>query len=128
MKRTKTDRAKSSVSRLSITSRMMLYLMAFVAIVIALLWLFQIVWLDDFYRFYKTRQLESTMETLAVSVGDDGFADRAEAIARETDTCVLLLDENRQTVASAEGMRSCVIHRMSSAEAGWLCAQAPSRR
>ena len=31
----------------------MLYLVLFVAFVIGLLWLFQIVWLDDFYRFYK---------------------------------------------------------------------------
>ena len=37
----------------------MLYLVLVVAFVIAMLWLFQIVWLDDFYRYYKTNEVAS---------------------------------------------------------------------
>ena len=40
-----------------IRRRMMMYLAAFVAFVLALLWLFQIVFLNDFYRWNKTGQI-----------------------------------------------------------------------
>ena len=43
----------------------MLYLVLFVAFVIALLWLFQIVWLDDFYRYSRTRQIRGAAEAVA---------------------------------------------------------------
>ena len=42
---------KNKLRPLGIRSRIMLYLVLFVAFVIAMLWLFQIVGLNDFYRF-----------------------------------------------------------------------------
>ena len=123
MKKTKSE-GRSSISRLSITSRMMLYLMTFVAVVLALLWLFQIAWLDSFYQYYKTRQLENATQTLTQAAAGDGFTSAAEEVAQRSDICVLLLNSELSTAASAEGMRTCIIHHMSPAQAAWLCARA----
>ena len=42
-----------------------MYLVLFVILIIGLLWLFQVVLLDDFYRYFKTRMVNSSGEILA---------------------------------------------------------------
>lgn len=42
-----------------------MYLVLFVILIIGLLWLFQVVLLDDFYRYFKTQMVNSSGEILA---------------------------------------------------------------
>ena len=48
-RRTLLGRVRSGMSRLSIRSRVFCYFLAFVAVLLLLLWLFQVVLLDDFF-------------------------------------------------------------------------------
>ena len=53
-----------------IRRRVFAYLAAFVAFVLALLWLMQIVWLDDFYRWDKTRQITQAADAVESNIGN----------------------------------------------------------
>ena len=104
---------------------MMLYLAAFVAFVIALLWLFQIVWLDDFYRWDKTRQVRQASDAVAANLDSDELDDLIDHLASRSDVCILLLDEHGQPLYSSEDIRFCLIHRMSKRDLAFWCEKAP---
>ena len=103
----------------------MLYLVLFVVFVIGLLWLFQIVWLDDFYRWDKTNQVRHASDTLVDNIDNERLSHLADRLAEENDLCVLLLDESGKVLLSSDDIRFCLIHRMSSRDLAGLLAATP---
>ena len=103
----------------------MTYLMAFVAMLLALLWLFQIVWLDDFYRWNKTRQIRQTADIVADNMENAELSTLVNHMASRSDICILLLDEWGKTVLASDDIRSCLIHRMSMVDRAFWCTMAP---
>lgn len=112
--------------RYGIRYRVMIYLMAFVAAVIALLWLFQIVWLDDFYRWNKTHQIRQASDIVANNVDNAELETLVDHLASRSDTCILLLDAYGKTVLSSDDIRYCLIHRMSKVDRNFWCSIAPA--
>lgn len=104
----------------------MLYLVLFVAFVIAMLWLFQIVWLDDFYRYYKTNQVASAAAAILENLDNDEVEVLADQLSTQNDVCILVLDENKRVVLSSEDTRFCLIHRMSVRDLNWWCNRIPA--
>ncbi len=122
----KTDLARAPRKAFGIRSRILLYLSLFVAFIILLLWLFQIVFLDDFYRGFKTRQVRTAADLIVqnLSLDPDELSDTAGGIAEHFDVCILLIDSNTNVLLSAEGTRNCLIHRLSSRALAWWCQRA----
>ncbi len=108
-----------------IRHRVMLYLMGFVAAIVAMLWLFQIVWLDDFYRWYKDFQIRRTADTVAANVDSTGLEGLVEHLANRGDVCIILADEYGKPLVASEDIRSCLIHRMSQMDLTFWCSLAP---
>lgn len=113
-----------SRSRHGIRHRVILYLMAFVALLVALLWLFQIVWLDDFYRWNKTRQIQQASDAVAANVDNEALGDLVDHLASRNDVCILLLDEDGKTIHASDDIRYCLIHRMSKQDRAFWCSMA----
>lgn len=90
----------------------MLYLVLFVAFVISLLWVFQIVLLDDFYHYYKQRQLTAAADAIARNIDNAELSELAEHLAGRYEVCVLVIGEDGTPVVSAEGAPYCLLHRM----------------
>lgn len=111
---------------MGIRRRMMLYLAAFVAFVVALLWLFQIVWLDDFYRWDKTRQICQASDVVAANLGHDELQALMDHLAGRSDVCILLLDDHGKKILSSEDIRFCLIHRMAKRDLDFWCDMAPA--
>ncbi len=123
---TEEARGKKGLQKLrGIRHRVIMYLMAFVALLLMLLWLFQIVWLDDFYRWNKTRQIRQASETVAANLDNAGLADLVDHLASRSDVCILLLDEYGKTILSSDDIRYCLIHRMSKRDLAFWCSMAP---
>lgn len=95
-----------------IRNRIMLYLALFVAFIIILLWVFQILLLDDFYSMYKRRQVERAADVLVQNLASDDLPILAEHLATTHDLCVLVVDAQQRSVVSAEGLRHCLLHRV----------------
>ena len=110
---------------MGIRRRMMLYLAAFVAFVVALLWLFQIVWLDDFYRWDKTRQIRQASDAVAANLDNEELDSLIDHLARRSDVCILLLDGEGRMLLSSEDIRFCLIHRMARRDLNFWCGMAP---
>lgn len=108
-----------------IRHQVMLYLMAAAAALIGLLWLFQMVLLDDFYRWNKTMQLRQAADIVAENADNAELKTLISHLANRSDICIMLLDEQEKLVAASEDIRYCLIHRMSRTSRSFWCAQAP---
>lgn len=109
----------------AIRHRVMMYLMAFVAAMLALLWLFQIVWLDDFYRWNKTTQIRKTSDILANNLDSGELEFLIDHLAGRSDICIMLISEKGRTIQSSEDIRYCLIHHMSKTDRAFWCSLAP---
>ncbi len=109
-----------------IRRRMMLYLAAFVAFVLGLLWLFQIVWLDEFYRWDKTRQICQASDVVAANLDSDQLESLMDHLAGRNDVCILLLDGEGRRLCASEDIRFCLIHHMSKGDLDFWCHQVPA--
>ena len=90
----------------------MAYLVLFVAFIIGLLWLFQVVLLEDFYRNYKMTQVVRSAEAIVQNLQHEDLASLAEQLASQNDVCIMLMDAEGNETISAEGLRVCLVHRM----------------
>lgn len=96
----------------SIRSRIFAYFLLFTALLLALLWLFQTVLLEQFYRFQKTSMLSASMDSLAGNINNPELESLVERISQQNDVCVLILDEKLVSLASADASPGCLIHHM----------------
>lgn len=120
-----------SKRRAGITVKLFGFFALFVAVVIALLWLFQIYLLDDFYESIKRRELISTADALCETIADpatlDAVNERLAYFAVRHDLCgdVYRVDGNRaRLVTRADTINGCVLHNITERERTGLYAEA----
>ena len=111
---------------MGIRHRMMIFLVAFVVCVLAMLWVFQIVLLDDFYRHYKTNRLTGAADALIGNMGNEELDVLAEQLATRNELCIMLLDAEFRPLVSSEGQQFCLIHRMKARDLSFWCRKAPA--
>ncbi len=84
----------------SIRSRLWAGMMSLVLVVLVLLWLFQIVFLDQFYIQMKIRNIETKATNITTLLGQDQdeFANQMEALAYDNNLSIELIDPNGKTI------------------------------
>lgn len=89
---------------------------------LALLWTFQVVLLDQFYKGIKTRDINAAADTLVRSVSSSisstELDEQVQSIAARSELCVYIARMQNLTtpIASADTLPNCRIHRMSPIE------------
>ena len=79
----------------------------FIAIILILLWLFQIIFLSDFYKFIKTKEVKNSATKIILNHDDNEYI---ENLAYNNVYCVMIIDENGRVVKSVDTSRKCIIH------------------
>lgn len=103
-------------SHLSIRWRLIIYFALFVAVLLVLLWLFQIVFLESFYKSIKTGAIKNTAANIVDSIDDENFFNELNRLTRQDAICVHIIDENGATFYSSGNQASCILHMMSPAQ------------
>lgn len=106
-------KSRTVFNRFSIRSRIFCYFLIFTALLLILLWLFQTVLLNDFYKYQKTSMLTSSAESIARNIENADIETLITHISEQNDVCVLIVNENLEALHSADASLGCVIHRMS---------------
>ena len=92
------------------------YLAIFCAIVFLILWLCQVIFLEDIYRAIKTREIYAAADDLTAYLDDDRLSEVAEEIAQKHEVCLLgyvMLDRNNALkLFSVEALKDCAIHNV----------------
>jgi len=100
------------MNKISIKWKLFLFLTVFVFFIIALLWIFQVVFLDDFYKSIKTSDIKSYAQKLKGNINSDILGDLVAKTAIDGDVSVIIAKENGEIRASAEGKAGSLIFRM----------------
>lgn len=87
---------------MSIQSRIFLYFLLFTGLLLVLLWLFQIVFLDTFYRIQKTDALRTASDSIARNIEHVEIEDLIMRLAQQEQLCVKILDEDMNAVCSVD--------------------------
>ena len=98
--------------KISIKWKIFLYLLSFIGILLVLIWLFQTVYLDEFYKKIKKSELQDAAENVLSVIDDEDIETAIETISSRYDICILITDADGNDVYSAETTTGCTIHRM----------------
>ncbi|MEA5002089.1 MAG: HAMP domain-containing sensor histidine kinase [Christensenella sp.] len=97
---------------MSIKWKIFIYILVFAAIMILLLWLFQIVFLNDFYQSIKKGEIRDAAQVIEQNIDNEDIDTLIERISHQYDVCVRIADENGENVYTSDIMPDCVIHKM----------------
>lgn len=98
--------------KISIKWKIFIYLLSFIGILLFLLWIFQTVYLDRFYKIIKKKELDNAAENIISVIDDEDLETAVETIAGRYDICILIADIEGGTLYSAETTTECLVHRM----------------
>lgn len=78
------------------------YLAGFVAIMLILLWLFQVVFLEQFYRHVKSQQIEETAQDIAKNIDKEDLVSYIDSMSENSDYCIRVIDIDQSSSYSNE--------------------------
>lgn len=84
---------------------------------IGLLWLFQVQFLDQFYRSIKTNAIKSAANHINSTLVNDDYKGNVDEIARENDLCVSILNQDYNEIYTSNRRDPrCMIDKMKKSE------------
>ncbi len=93
--------------------RLFLSFSLFTFLVISLLWIFQILFLDDFYTAITKNSMKDTAAIIGATKESE-LQSACEEIALTSDCCILVFDKSGKTAATVENTAACMIHKLGS--------------
>lgn len=97
--------------------KVFLYLFAFVAIILVLLWVFTVLLLDDIYSSIILNRLQSSVEILESADDVDDLDTKSSYISHENEMCVYVFKFDGTTaypIVSVHADTACIIHSIDS--------------
>lgn len=89
------------------------YFTLFAAAILILLWFFQIVFLDSFYKAIKLNSIKLSAESIAANIDNEELTGLVTRIAQNNDFCILITDEFGRSYLSVDILVDCVVHKLS---------------
>lgn len=96
----------------SIKLKLCIYFLIFTITILILLWLFQIIFLDAFYKAIKTQNIKSYANIISANIESVDLETIIENIAIQNDVCIRIVDKNFIELYDAQRFPNCVIHKM----------------
>lgn len=97
---------------ISIKWRIFAYFAGFTAIILILLWVFQIVFLDYFYKTIKTSEIKSSAQTIVNNIDSDDFTTILENIAQSGQLSIVVSSEDGKVIAAESSLPNSIINRL----------------
>ena len=107
---------KQSKKNIGVGWKLFALLLAFVLLMLGVIWFFQVRLLNHFYKQTKYKELEAISKVLSEYVGSDSLDEAAYSCAVDYATCIRIFRRNNQMaveVASADVSMECFIHGVS---------------
>ena len=111
--------------RVGIQGKLLGYLALLVAFIISMIWICQIALLYGFYQNYRTRQVRSAADSILQNIDHDDLNELADQLSAENEICMLMVDQEGNTLLSIDHVRFCLLHHMKDRELKRLIDRAP---
>jgi len=106
---------KGQFNHISIKWRIFGCFAVFTAIILILLWVFQVVFLDDFYKSIKIREIKSSAQNLVQNINSEDLDTTIQTIAQNTQISVLISTETGSRLYEESALPNSLIQRLSPA-------------
>lgn len=113
-------------NKISLKWKVFLSFSVFTAAIICLLWLFQTVFLEDFYKLIKTGSIYSSASALVKNLEDDNLDAVVENLSQSQDICIRVVTQDGVDISSSNITHNCTIHKMGTAKLAELYLRALS--
>lgn len=104
-------RKKKIFGGISIQWKIFAYLLGFCAVLLVLLWLFQTVFLETFYRYIKYGEVKNAMSLIVANIDKD-IESEVENISERFSVCIEVLNSDGVPLYSNDILDDCIIHRL----------------
>lgn len=110
----------------SIKWKVFLYLLSFTVVLLAILWVFQICYLDTFYKFIKNREAQKALTQVVdiLKSGEEDAESEIDYLAAEGNLSVLVTDTDGNTIHSVEYILNSKMSTIPQEEFEWYYEQA----
>lgn len=88
--------------------KIFLYLSIFSLLILFFLWILQILLLNNYYEYYKTNELTSTLNLLKKNYNKDNFSSVLEDVAYNTDFCVEITNNDQTSYSNIQNSKGCI--------------------
>lgn len=106
------DRIRAFRDKLGIQWHIMACFAAIVAVLMLLLWLFQVVLLDRFYQTVKTYSIRRTAQKIAQNIDESDLDRQLDELTRQPDIYLRILDREGNSVYQSSPGPMSLIHNM----------------
>ncbi len=93
---------KSFVNRLKLKWKIFAFLLGFCALLLIILWLFQTVFLDSFYRRIKVSEAKKTASYVAANIDNQNIDEYISSISKNNDVYIKVMTEDKDMLFSSE--------------------------
>lgn len=104
---------KEHFKRIGIKWRIFAYFAVFTAIILILLWVFQVVFLNSFYKAIKTREIRTSAQTISKNIDSDDLSEVVQNLSQSNQMCIIVTDQNGITYYKEDSLPNSVISRLS---------------
>ncbi len=108
--RIKEDRKQNKIG---IQWKMYVYFTVFIAAIILLLWLFQIVFLNDFYKAIKVSEVKRSAESISNNIDNQNLEQLITSIAQDEQIAIIILDSKGEIYYNIDFSHDSLIKKMS---------------
>ncbi len=100
------------LKNVSIKWKLFFFLLLFCSVLLAVLWIFQVVLLDSIYKNIKIGEVKNSATAIVSNIGNDNLKTLVDRISSENDVCIEIITQNGQNVYTSHILPDCIIHRM----------------
>ncbi len=87
-------------------------MLGFIGVLLVLLWVFQTVYLDEFYKMIKKNEVENAFSHVETILNADDMTEGLGLVASSYDMCVLVTDQYGNELYTSEQNTQCSVHKM----------------
>ena len=104
---------KLYLNKLRLKWKIFAFLLGFCTLLLIILWLFQTVFLDSFYRSIKVIEIKNSAGAIEKNIDNSNLSDLVTSISQNNDVSIEIMTENGKVLYTAEAQRESMIHKMS---------------
>jgi len=91
-----------------LTFKIFLYLIIYSLLILFFLWILQILLLNNYYEYYKTNELTSTLNLIKNNYNKENFENVLEDVAYNTDFCVEIASNDESIYSNIQNNKGCI--------------------
>jgi signal transduction histidine kinase len=111
--KSKRIQAAKKANHISVKWKIFLFLLGFCGVLLVLLWLSQVVFLDNFYKSIKVNEIKTAANTIEKNIDSESISSIVSSISVNNDICIEVLSSTGEVLYSYNVLKDCVIHNNS---------------